>query len=78
MTDSYSAPEGDNDLITVREFAKLLRVSPTSVYRLVGRRSIPFHRLPRGLRFKRDDVEAYLRSCRVEPINTDMYERKKD
>jgi excisionase family DNA binding protein len=59
ITDHY-------DLLTVKELADLLRVSETSIYRLVERRAIPFHRLPRGLRFRREDVAGYLDKCRVE------------
>jgi excisionase family DNA binding protein len=66
MTDFTPRTDGQPDLITVRELAETLRVSTTSVYRLVERRDIPFHRLPRGLRFRREDVDAYLGKCRVE------------
>lgn len=63
--------------VNVRELAQYLKVSPASVYRLVERRLIPFHRLPRGLRFSVKDVEEYLMKCRVESFEHE-YERKKD
>jgi excisionase family DNA binding protein len=63
------------ELLTVPEVATLLRLSTTSVYRLVERRVIPFHRLPRGLRFNKKDVAAYLQACRVETVKKDVYER---
>ena len=66
MTDFTRQNDGQRDLITVKELASILRVSETSVYRLVERRAIPFHRLPRGLRFRREDVDGYLNKCRVE------------
>lgn len=66
MSDSNRQTDGVLDLLTVKELSKILRVSETSIYRLVERRSIPFHRLPRGLRFKKQDVDEYLRKCRVE------------
>lgn len=69
MTDQH-------ELLNVQELADLLRVSRTSVYRLVENRAIPFHRLPRGLRFKRNDIDDYLQRCRVG--SRDEYERKKD
>ena len=47
-------------LINVRELAALLEVSATSIYRLVEGRKISFVRLPRGLRFREADVEAFL------------------
>jgi len=70
MTDRYAS-----DLLNVQELAELLRLSKTSVYRLVEHRLIPFHRLPRGLRFKRSDIDEYLQRCRVG--SRDEYERKK-
>lgn len=63
-----SAPiESASDLLTVKELASLPRIA-TSVYRLVEKRLLPFHRLPRGLRFNRKDVESYLNNCRVESV----------
>ena len=58
MADSSTNNLGQT-FLKVSELALLLRLSKVSVYRLVERRSIPFHRLPRGLRFSRDDVDAY-------------------
>lgn len=55
-------------LLTVDEVASLLRVSKTSVYRLVEGRRLAFFRFPGSLRFSEDDVEAYLRQARVEAM----------
>jgi excisionase family DNA binding protein len=54
--------------LTVKEFAAVLRVSTTAVYRIVERRDIPFYRFTRKLRFAMTDVEEYLRKSRVEMI----------
>jgi excisionase family DNA binding protein len=70
MADFNLPLEGQNDLLTVKEMAALLRTSPATVYRIVERRSIPFLRLPRGIRFSRKDVEAYLKRCSVESVET--------
>ena len=59
-------------LLNVDELARLLRLSRTSVYRLVERRLIPFFRLPRGLRFSKTDVEAYLRKTRVNSVEDEL------
>ena len=74
MIASETAPGQTQNLMTVREVAAMLNVSVTSIYRLVERRSIPFHRLPRGLRFHPDDVRRFLDKCREEPANW-QYER---
>jgi len=65
-----STPSNINgqNLLNVRELATLLKVSATSIYRLVERRDIPFVRLPRGLRFREADVEAFLARRTVEAV----------
>ena len=52
-------------LFTLDEVAAFLRVSKTSVYRLVERRELPFCRVGRTLRFSQEDLDAYLRARRV-------------
>lgn len=47
-------------LLTVREVAAKLRMSVTSVYRLVDRRAIRFFRCTRSLRFRPNDVDAFV------------------
>jgi len=56
-------------LLTVEEVGQRLRLSRTSVYRLVERRQLPFFRLPGSLRFSTDDVDAFLAARRVETID---------
>lgn len=52
-------------LLTIEEVAEILRVSKTSVYRLVERCELPFCRVGRTLRFTRKDLESYLAARRV-------------
>ena len=57
------------NLLNVRELAARLKVSATSIYRLVENRRITFVRLPRGLRFREADVEEFLaRRTTVEAV----------
>ena len=56
------------DLLTPDEVAELLRVSKTSVYRLVERRVIRFYRICGLLRFDREDVHAFIGDGCVEPM----------
>lgn len=51
----------------------MLRVSKTSIYRLVESRRIPFYRFPGSLRFSHDDVQAFLDGRRVEPMETHFH-----
>jgi len=54
-------------LLTPDELAEMLRISKTSVYRLVEQRKIPFYRLRGNLRFEQKDIMDFLRQNRVEP-----------
>lgn len=58
-------PGSISPLLTIDEVAKFLRISKTSVYRLVERRELPFCRVGRTLRFTRKDLETYLAARRV-------------
>jgi excisionase family DNA binding protein len=55
-------------LLTLDEVAELLRVSKTSVYRLVERRALPFYRVSGLLRFDHADIETFLYAGRIEPV----------
>lgn len=62
-------------LLTVDQAAELLSVSPTTVYRLVDRQELVVHRVGRGLRFSRADLDAFLARRRS---NVTQHERPKD
>ncbi len=68
MTIKRHRPGAGDALLTLDEVAALLRVSKTSVYRLVERRELPFCRVGRSLRFTRQDLDAYLADRRVDSI----------
>ena len=59
-------------LLTLDEVAELLRVSKTSVYRLVERRALPFYRVSGLLRFDHADIETFLGTGRVEPVGNNQ------
>lgn len=54
--------------LTPNELADFLRISRTSVYRIVERRDIPFHHFGRKLRFAMTDIREFLAKSRVEKI----------
>lgn len=74
------APGACPSLLTLDDVATLLRVSKTTVYRLVERRELPFCRVGRSLRFTAQDIDEYLRTRRVGSIAStlDRYERTQD
>lgn len=50
----------DNDVLTVREVAALLRVDEKTVYRLVKKRELPGFKVAGAWRFKRVDLDAWI------------------
>lgn len=57
-----------NNLITPEEAASLLRMSKPSVYRLIGKRKIPFYKISGSLRFRISEIEKYINDARIDPI----------
>ena len=54
----------DGSLLTIDEAAKLLRVKRSTLYSWVHRRQIPFQKVGSLVRFRKDDLEAWLESQR--------------
>lgn len=52
-----------HEYMLVSEVAELLRISESSVYRMVEKRLVRFFKIRSGLRFRRLDIEEYLESC---------------
>lgn len=57
------------ELLTVKEVADLLRVTPMTIYRAVDQGTIPFVRFGRTIRFDRDALESYLQTPKDKPRN---------
>ncbi|MFA5248001.1 MAG: helix-turn-helix domain-containing protein [Patescibacteria group bacterium] len=55
-------------LINTAELAEYLRLSKTSVYRLIEKRSIRFYKAGGHILFDIYDVDEYLKNRCVEPI----------
>ena len=58
-------------MLTVQDVADLLKVSNSLVYNLIASGKIPSHRIGTGrgaIRVRRDDLDQYVRQCRVEPV----------
>jgi excisionase family DNA binding protein len=55
-------------LLTVPEVAALLRLTRKGIYALVEGRKIPFIKVSNRVRFRRGDVEAWLKAQTVEPL----------
>lgn len=57
-------------MLSTAELAELLNISKAGVYRLIEQRRIPFYKIMGSLRFDRDDVIAYLKQNRFEPVDS--------
>lgn len=56
----------ERELMTIREAAEYLRVSPRTIYRLIEQGDLPVYRVsPRRLVVKRADLEALIRLIKV-------------
>jgi len=54
-------------LLSVREVAEALSISPSLVYQLKDERKLRYLRIGKGtIRFRLEDVEEYLSNCTVE------------
>ena len=49
-------------VLTVQTLARLLKVHPTTVYKLVKSRGLPFFRIGSEYRFNAESVESWMRS----------------
>lgn len=55
--------------LTPDDMATLFSISRKTVYRLVDRRLVPFHKIGGVLRFRKEDIEEYLNSTRIDPVS---------
>ena len=51
---------GDQDILTVKELSDLLRLHPTTVYKLVRQGKIPSFRVGNEWRFRKDAIMRWL------------------
>jgi len=56
----------EQEFYTAKEIAALIRVNEQTIYRLAHGGQLPAHRIGRAMRFRRNDVEAFLQACREE------------
>lgn len=53
------------EFLNVKEAAILLGYRPSYLYKLTMWRKLPYYKVGRGVRFKREDLINYLTECRV-------------
>ena len=52
---------------TVRTLAEKLAVTPMTIYRMVNQGKLPAVKIGKSIRFKPQDIDAFLESVRVGP-----------
>jgi excisionase family DNA binding protein len=61
MVRGPSSPRNGDDVFTAEEAAKFLKVSRKTLYHLVKNAGLPGKKVGRAWRFRKEDLEAYLR-----------------
>lgn len=68
MKSNGEKPAAIDRLLTVRELAEFLRLTPKGVYAMVEARRIPFIRVSNRVRFRQSDVINWLEENRVPSV----------
>lgn len=77
MDNGSNAAHELKELSSPEELAEYFGYSIATVYRFMAKRQIPFCKLGRGIKFKRDDVLKFIDDNRTDTIVKQLYERKK-
>ena len=54
-------------LLTIQDVAQWLTVKPSTLYAWVAQRKMPALKIHGVIRFRRDDITAWLAECQIEP-----------
>ncbi|NNN12705.1 MAG: helix-turn-helix domain-containing protein [Acidimicrobiaceae bacterium] len=69
--------ESHSEWLGSKETAEMLGISLRTIYRLVDDGQLPAYQIGRVIRFKRDEVEAFIESTRIQPGDLrHLYEMK--
>ena len=55
----------EKQFLTTKEAAAFLGYKPSYLYKLIMWRKLPYYKVGRGVRFKREDLVNFLTECRV-------------
>lgn len=53
--------------LSTAEAAKRLGITSRTLYRFIDQGELPAYRFGRVIRLKRDEVDSFIESCRIEP-----------
>ena len=58
----------DHELLTIKEIGDLLRLHPSTIYKLTKNRKIPCFRVGSDWRFQRDQIERWMAEQTMAPV----------
>ena len=61
----------DNEILTIREVAEYLKLAEKTVYRLVAEGKIPGFKVGGAWRFKKDEIESWIKAEQAKVRNQD-------
>lgn len=61
---------GKMKIITIKELSEIIKVKVKTLYQWAELGQIPSIKMQGALRFDLDDIEAWIKSCKKEPISS--------
>ena len=61
----------DKEFLTINEVSEYLKIKPSTLYSWVKIGEIPHYKLHKMVRFRKEDIDAWMQNHRSESINTD-------
>jgi excisionase family DNA binding protein len=62
---------GSVEWLSTADAARMLGITPRTLYRFINQGDLPAYRFGRVIRVKRDDVETFVEASRIEPGTLD-------
>lgn len=55
-------------LLKIKEAAQLLKVHPHHLYRLIGKKAVPYLKIPGvGIRFELESLQKWIQEAKIDP-----------
>ena len=64
------------EFLVIDELSQYLGIKKSSLYSMVERREIPFYKIGRLVRFKKEDIDAWVESLKFEVVSPQAEARK--
>jgi len=70
-----SVEAGVEEYLTVNQVARMIQLSVVTIRRYTAKKEIPFHKINRNVRYKKDEIEEWVEkqeAAKVEATGTDQ------